>query len=355
MTALYSILYFGAVAFANPTTDQKSIDSWLYSVDELTPHGRLQAAIQALESNPANSTIVAFGNTHPHIAYMLTDSTSKLALQYMVLLPSPERNRLRKGDGVIRQIDKMGKAEKKQALLLAKTLGLPKKLVAIRINSFNGIDMSMEITYKSQGTTTGQIFTLARPYTPEFAKEARKSIQKSTDTKPLPPLKGAYSLMPFDNPSFELNNQDWTQGVGFEFENPEPVGTLSFDDDVAMDGERSLKFYNTEDTMVFPNYAQSFPVGDTYKIRFQAFVQSKNTKVEYRQDPSATNISLHYKMADGSSLKSETEILRLGTYEWEPIIIESFVPQDAETLEVVIGSSVSGSLWVDGCSMIRIE
>ena len=355
MTSIFSILYMGTFAFASPTTDQKNIDSWLYNIDELTPHGRLQAAIQAFESKPAKSTIVAFGNTHPHIAYMLTDSTSTIALQYMTLLPSPERNRLRKGDGVIRQLDKMGKAEKKQAQTLAKTLGLPKKIVAIRINSFNGIDMSVEITYKSQGTTAGHILTLARPYTPEFAKEARKTIQKSTDRKPLPPIKGAYSLMPFDNPSFELNNQDWTEGVGFEFENPEPVGTMSFDEDVAMDGKRSIKFYNTEDTMVFPNYAQSVPVGDTYKIRFQAFVQSKNTKVEYRQDPSATNISLHYKTADGSTLKSEVEVLRLGTYEWEPIIIESFVPQDADSLEVVIGSSVSGSLWVDGCSMIRVE
>jgi hypothetical protein len=49
------------------------------------------------------------------------------------------------------------------------------------------------------------------------------------------------------------------------------------------------------------------------------------------------------------------EELRLGTYEWEPIIIDSFVPQDAETVDIVIGSSVSGTIWVDGCSMIRID
>ena len=65
-------------------------------------------------------TIVALGSTHPHIAFMLSDPISRMALIYAVLLPSPDRNRLRKGDGVIRQFDKMGKAEKKQALLLAK-------------------------------------------------------------------------------------------------------------------------------------------------------------------------------------------------------------------------------------------
>ena len=107
--------------------------------------------------------------------------------------------------------------------------------------------------------------------------------------------------------------------------------------------------------MIFPNFSQTVVVGNTYKIRFQAFVQAKNTKVEYRQDSSKTNISLHYKTADGTVIKSEVEELRLGTYEWEPIIIDSFVPQDAQTVDIVIGSSVSGSIWIDGCSMIRID
>ena len=358
MWTLLSLIWLSTTTHADndvSSKDRALIEEWLYSVDERTPHGRLQIAIQAFESEPSRETVLAFGSTHPHIAFMLTDPVSRMALIYSVLLPSPDRNRLRKGDGVIRQFDKMGKAEKKQALLLTKTLGLPKKLVAIRINSFNGIDMSMEITYKKQGTTSGHIVTLARPYTPEFANEARVSIEKKYKTKPLPPTHDAFSLMPFKNSSFELENRHWTEGVGFRFENEEPYGTLSFDESNVLDGKSSLKLYNTEDTMVFPNLSQNIPVGNTYKIRFQIFVQAKNTKVEYRQDPSKTNISLHYKTQDGSIIKSEVEELRLGTYEWEPIIIDSFVPQDAETVDIVIGSSVSGTIWIDGCSMIRID
>ena len=338
MWTLLSLIWLSTVAQAESdisSKDRAIIEEWLFTVDENTPHGRLQVAIHAFESEPTRETIVALGSTHPHIAFMLSDPISRMALIYAVLLPSPDRNRLRKGDGVIRQFDKMGKAEKKQALLLAKTLGLPKKIVAIRINSFNGIDMSMEITYKKQGATSGHVLTLARPYTPEFAKEARTSIEKKYKVRPMPPTKNAFSPMPFKNPSFEKESRHWTKGVGFRFENEEPYGTLSFDYDKVLDGRASLKLYNTEDTMIFPNFSQTVVVGNTYKIRFTAFVQAKNTRVEYRQDSSKTNISLHYKMADGTVIKSEVEELRLGTYEWEPIIIDSFVPQDAETVDVL--------------------
>jgi hypothetical protein len=355
MLTLLSILWLGSAQAESSSSARSTINEWLYDVDELTPHGRLQVAIQALESEAPRGTLVELGNSHPHIAYMLADPVSRMALTYTLLIPSPERNRLRKGDGVIRKFEKMSKTEKKQALLLAKTLGLPKKLVAIRINSFNGIDISMEITYKNQGSTAREVITLARPYTPVFAEEARSAVGKKYQTKPLPPTKGPFSLMPFTNASFEMSNKDWEKGVGFRFENEEPVGTISYDTDKVMDGKRSLKFYNTEDTMVFPNLTQSIPVGDTYKVRFQTFVQAKNAQVEYRQDSSATNISLHYKTADGSVLKSETKELRLGTYEWEQLIIDSFVPQDAQTVDVVINASVSGTIWIDGCSMIRID
>ena len=161
--------------------------------------------------------------------------------------------------------------------------------------------------------------------------------------------------MPFANSSFELQTNQWTEGVGFRFENDEPLGALSIDTENTVDGNKSLRFYNTEDTMVFPNLSQSVPVGDAYKLRFQAFVQSKNSLLEYRQEASNTNITLHYRTMDNSLLKSETQEIRLGSYDWEPIVIDSFIPQDASHVEVVLSSSVSGTIWIDGCSLIRME
>ena len=60
---------------------------------------------------------------------------------------------------------------------------------------------------------------------------------------------------------------------------------LSFDTSKVLAGKASLKLYNTEDTMIFPNFTQNIPVGDTYVIASKV-LQAKNTKVEYRQDPS---------------------------------------------------------------------
>ena len=51
----------------------------------------------------------------------------------------------------------------------------------------------------------------------------------------------------------------------------------------------SLKLYNTEDTNDLPYFSQTV-VGNTYKIRFTAFVQAKNTRVEYRQDSSKQHL-----------------------------------------------------------------
>ena len=59
--------------------DRAIIEEWLFTVDENTPHGRLQVAIHAFESEPTRETIVALV-VHPHIAFMLTDPISRMAL-----------------------------------------------------------------------------------------------------------------------------------------------------------------------------------------------------------------------------------------------------------------------------------
>ncbi len=335
--------------------EQPIRQEWLQGANELTPYGRLQVALATYDSAPNNDTLLELGNTHPHIAVMLVEPATKMALEYLVTIPSTERHKLRKSDSIIRKFDSMDKAEKKQAIAIAKSLGLSKKLVAIRVGSFNGIDIAMEISYKHQGTTKRKTITLAQPFTPEFAQQSRNILEEAIGTKPLPPTTGQYSLMPFENASFELRFREWDKGVGFRFENPEPVGTASVDEDIFMDGKTSVRFYNTEETMVFPNLSQEIPVGDTYKVRFQTFVQAKNARVEYRQDATQTKIVLDYLDSNGASIKSDVHEVRLGTYDWESVSIDSFVPEDATSLRLTLGSSISGALWFDGCSLIRME
>ena len=89
MWALLSLIWLSTAVHAGNNIDSQDraiIEEWLYSVDEKTPHGRLQVAIQAFESEPSREIVLAFGSTHPHIAFMLTDPISRMALIYSVLL-----------------------------------------------------------------------------------------------------------------------------------------------------------------------------------------------------------------------------------------------------------------------------
>ena len=351
-------LFGTGISTAAPVVDSVSVAKAAEFVSQSniqTPHGRLQIAINIFEDGASDSVILALGNTHPHIALMLTDPVSVGILDYISVLPSSTKNKIRKGDGIIRKSEEMSKSEKKKLATIAKQLGTSKNVEAIRLSSFDGIHMNLELSYKYQGKMTRKEFTFALPFAPVSAQEARNDIETTLGTKPVPPTDGAYSLMPFNNASFEYQMDDWFTGIGYKFENEKPVGTLIVDTDQTMDGKSALKFYNTEETMVFPNISQTIPVGSTYKVQFQCFVKSKNTRLEYRQDADYSLIKLNYLDADGDSIKEDQQLLRLGTYDWESLIIDSFVPHDATNLVLTLGSSVSGTFWIDGLSLIRQE
>lgn len=355
MNILYWILSTTLVQAA-PEVDAIAMElanEYLLNINTQSPYGRLQVAINAYEDNAPNATILALGNTHPHIAVMLTDPVQKSILEYISSLPVASKNKLRKGDGIIRNSDEMSKQERKKLAILSKSLSIPKKVEAIRISSFDGIQMMMELSYKEQGNMKRKEISLARPFAPVSAQNARNQIETALGAKAVPPANGPFSLMPFNNASFEFQMTEWTVGECFRFENQEPIGSVIVDTDQTMDGRTALKFYNTEETMVFPNVSQKIPVGSTYKVQFQGFVKSKNTRIEYRQEPDFSAITLNYINANGESVKKDQQVLRLGTYDWESVIIDSFVPQEATHLELILSSSVSGTYWIDGLSLIR--
>lgn len=355
MNLLYWILSI-TLAQAAPVVDSGSVDKangYLVNVNTQSPYGRLQVAINAFEDNASDATVLALGNTHPHIAVMLTDPVQSSILEYISTLPVSSKNKLRKGDGIIRKSEEMSKLERKKLAILSKYLAIPKKVEATRISSFDGIQMMMEISYKVQGSMTRTEIPLALPFAPVNAQEARNQIETVLGAKAVPPANGPFSLMPFNNASFEYQMTDWTIGECFRFENQEPIGSVIVDTDQTMDGRTALKFYNTDETMVFPNVSQKIPVDTAYKVQFQGFVKSKNTRVEYRQESDYSVITLNYINANGEAVKQDQQTLRLGTYDWESVIIDSFVPQEATHLELIIASSVSGTFWIDGLSLIR--
>jgi len=355
MTSL--LLLLGThLAFASPIIDEKSQANavqLLYSADELSPYGRLLIAMTALEKDSNENTIFALASTHPQIAEMLLVEEYKLALEYLIRIPSTERHKLRKGSSVIRTLEQMDKVEKKYATILAKHLGLPKKINAIRIGSFDGVTIDIEVSYKKSGTVQKKNIQMAGPTAPYADQQSRNRIGRIIGTKPSPPLEGKYSLLPFSSGSFEQGLYNWNTAPGFSFESTQPVGVVGLDENTSMDGEKSLRFYNTDKTRVFESMQQRVLLTDTSALRLQCFVKAKNAQVEFRQDPSYTFIALRYRDVDGDLIKEDKSNIRLGTYSWESVVMNSDVPDAAHTVDVVLLSSVSGTIWFDGINFTK--
>lgn len=351
-------LFLISQLFAAPVANDNSranASNLLYSGDESNPFGRLQIALNAVEKQSDQNTLFTLGNSHPHIAIMAVSPYQEQLLQYILSIPSTEKHKLRKGNGVIRKIGEMDKLEKKRAIELAKGLGIPKKLTAIRIDSFDGITIDFEFSYKVKSDIKKKTITLAKPYAPVTARENRNEIEKILEKRPLAPVEGKYAVLPISSASFEEGIRSWKQTVGFSFESTEPVGVIDIDDEMSMDGSSSLRFYNTEKTRVFNQVSQTIPIKHEIEIRVQCFTKSENTRTEYRQDPGYTRMNLIYKDASGTELRTETTPIRIGSYEWEQISVSSYIPQNTATVDITFLSSVSGTLWVDGLTITQLQ
>ena len=351
-------LFFAAQLFAAPVIDdtaRANTSKLLYSADEDSPFGRLQIALNVVEAQSDPNTLLALSNSHPHIAIMAVDPEQEALLKYLLVIPSPEKHQLRKGNGIIRSIDEMDKTEKKRALELAKTIGISKNLTNIRVDSFDGITIVFEFAYKSKGEMLRETISVSQPYAPVTTREARNDIEKILGKRPLAPLDGKYAVLPISSGSFEEGLRFWTKTTGFSFEATEPPGVVGIDEESGMDGDSSLRFYNTEKTRVFHQVAQSVPLTDEIEIRVQCFNKSKNTRVEYRQEASFTRMNLVYKNASGTDVRTETKDIRLGSYDWEQFSTNSYIPQGAVSVEISFLSSVSGTLWVDGLTVTQLQ
>ena len=336
-------------------TSKRNAEQLLYSADDSSPYGRLIIALTALEQEADEATIFTLANTHPQISEMLLLEEQKMVLTYLLHIPSTDRHKLRKGDSVIRTLDQMGKVEKKYATILAKELGLPKKINAIRIGSFDGIGIDIEVSYKKSGRIHKSNIQMAGPNAPHADQQSRNRIGRILGSKPSPPMEGPYSLMPFSSGSFENGLYNWSRSQGFSFESTQPLGVVGLDNDTAMDGTNALRFYNTEKTRVFESLQQRVLIEDAAQVRLQCFVQATNAQVEYRQDPSYTFVALQYRDDAGELLREDKEQIRLGSYTWEALVIDSYVPQSAKSVDIVLLSSVSGTIWVDGISFVKIN
>lgn len=352
------LLFLLSQLFASPVVDDSARvnkERLLSSADENSPFGRLQIALNAVENQSDPNTLFALSNSHPHIAIMAVSPYQKQLLKYLLVIPSTEKHKLRKGNGVIRSINEMEKLEKKRALELAKAQGISKKLTDIRIDSFDGITIDFEFAYKVKGDTKRKTISLASPYAPVTSRETRNEIEKILERRPMAPTEGAYAILPVSSGSFEEGIRSWNKNIGFSFEATEPAGVVDIDEEMAMDGSSSLRFYNTEKTRVFHQVSQSVPINEEIEIRVQCFTKSKNTRTEYRQDPSYTQMSIVYKDASGSELRTETQPIRIGSYDWEQISVNSYIPQNSASVDVRFLSSVSGTLWVDGLTVTQVQ
>jgi hypothetical protein len=353
---LSNLILCAQMAFAVPIQDEASKDkaaSLLFSASDSTPYGRLIIAMTALENKADESTIFALASTHPQIAEMLLQENYQIVLEYLLHIPSTERYKLRNGEAIIRTLEQMDKIEKKYATILAKHLGLPKKINAIRIGSFDGVTIEVAVSYKKNGEVLKKNIQMAGPNAPYADQQSRNRIGSIIGVKPSPPLEGTYKLLPLSSGSFEQGLYNWKSQSGFRFDASQPIGVVGLDDNIAMDGSNSLRFYNTEKTRVFETMQQNILLQDANEVRLQCFVKADNTRIEFHQDPSYTYIALQFRDEQGELLQENKEVIRLGTYPWEAILIDASVPQNTITVDIVLLSSVSGTLWFDGITFIQ--
>jgi hypothetical protein len=352
------------VALAIPILNESTLEQArgiLALDDDSEPTGRLLIGIAAIEKELNEDQLFAMATTHPNIVEMIRDPLFRSALDYIISIPATQRNQLRRGETILRTPEDMDKNEKKAASLMTEKLGMsPKGLKAVRIGAFDATTVSLEVTVKER--RKGQVqkyIKLAWPSTLVENEESRNMLTKSFGARPSAPTAGWHSNLPLQSGSFESSNalmQEWGVQTRVFLGAESPIGTVEIDSNQALDGKRSIRFYNTEKTRGFPSVSQWVAIDRQGPLEAQLFIKAEKLRPELQQSEEGVYMQLQFFDYDGNPIGDPyRRNARLGSYEWQLLNLKAEAPHSAASMQIELISSVSGTSWMDALNVFWLE
>ena len=353
-----------SLAFGAPALTDEAINN-AYTLlrvdDDNDPVGRLLIALAARERNASEATLYALAGTHPHIAVMLIQDDLKLALDYIQQLPASKRNQLRRGSTIIRNTRDMQPLERYAANSLATYFGLkPKKVEGVRVGKLNAVEVLLEIsvTDRREGKIVKQVH-LGNPSLLSTNEKIREQLTRHFGGRPAQPSTGPYSELSVQSPSFESSTsltQEWGVSIGELMGAEFPVGNSDLEYGKCLDALQCLRFYNTDKTRAFPMVAQWVPLdASNPAVRVTVYFKADDLRVEYQQTSAGAKMELTFYDDNGEMIGSSiSKAARLGTYDWEPVIIRTDIPSNSTAMKVSFMSAQSGRLWVDSLQAVYL-
>ena len=323
------------------------------------PVARLNMVLEAAKLDEPALFVLA--NSHPSIVEHFTDPHIKATVDYIRSLPATKVHELRRGETVIRDFKNLRADEKKKALALAERMNFPKfkekKLRSIRLGPLEARIFRVEITYQHrQSKLLTEDIELCWPSTPEREEATRDRLAKHFGARPSLASGMPGTALPLEDGSFEQDSTlggFWDLSEGVMLGTDLPVSEVAIDEDVALDGTRSVRFHSTERTRRFPEVVQHVPVQPGTPTRVRAQFRAHNLRVEYQQREDQVGMSLTWVDSMGNPVTTPQFVQgRLTSHPWELLEINSVAPAGATMARVGLLSAVSGTAWFDGVTVV---
>ena len=325
------------------------------SMPDGDPVARLNQVLEASDLDDA--ALFALASTNPGVVEQVIDEDLKMAIDYLKILPGADLHRVRRGETVIRTVREIRHEELTQVEVMTDHFGFKlKKLDAVQAGPLEARVFRLEVRVR-KGKEDQQIgaFELAWPSTPERDEKSRTVLAKHFGARPSRTGSGAGALIPLKFGSFESQDAlttGWQVVDGRVFGVRTPEGEAYVDQKVAVDGQRSLLFYNTIKTRWFPMVVQEVPVTPGSVIRARVMHRAENLRIEFQQTETDVFVGLTFLDGNGSPLGPMRKVNgRLTTHAWELLELQDTVPAGAVKVQLAMMSAVSGTSWFDGATV----
>lgn len=338
------------------TEEDRARADLIRRMPESSPTNRLNQIIEARQLPPG--ALFDLATTHPHIVEVAVSEEFKLIFEYIDLMPPAEMHRIRQGETVIRTKEDLRRREAELAGEIAARFNFPKfdpeKVNAVRMGSINAQTWKFEVKYKKSKRKEfeGEI-NLAWISSPERDEESRDMLSKYFGARPSRVARGVGSVLALQDGSFEAEyalNDSWSLVEALTTSDARsPVSDVQLDDEVALDGSQSVRFYADSRTRLFFEVAQKAPVQPGARLRAVSQVRGENLRVEHQQREDHVCMTLSFLDDYGNPVGgARRAIARLNTYPWEMLSIEETAPPGAAFARIAVFSGVSGTAWFDG-------
>jgi len=316
------------------------------------PSGRMNQILAARDLSDAG--LFALASRVPGIVEQIKTKPYTLVLDYLSAIPSPELYRVRRGETVIRTKDdiKKGSTEAKNLAILAEALKLPaKKVQSVRIGPLESRIIRVEVNTASDKG----VVEMAWPSTPERDEKSRDALARVFGARPSSRAVGVGAPLPLGDGSFEHAESlgtTWEVRNGPDLGGGTPVAEVSIDDQSAIDGLSSLRFYATQRTRQFLVVSQQVTVAPTTSLVARAMLRTENVRKEFLQKD--TDLYLEMSFEDITGAPVGTPIRDQGaaeTHTWQALEVKGLVPDGAAYVRVSVLCGLSGTAWFDGVTL----